>query len=73
MTDAEIDIVAAAIKKCTDDFESPVCFYVEPEARHRWEKEHPDGDWYETPEFRDELVSYKIIARAAIAALRGEP
>lgn len=68
MTDM-IERVAKAINACTDKFDAPVQFYVEDEARQRWLKDHPDDspdeagiDW--------KVESYKIIARAAIEAMR---
>lgn len=64
--------VALAIKACTDKFESPVCYYVEPEARYRARDASADPDydpWFDEPDREWELESYAIIARAAIAAM----
>jgi hypothetical protein len=68
--DDKIEVVARAIKECTDNFESPVSLYIKGEAEHRWQEENPDGDWDETAESRDELVDYKIIAKAVLEKLR---
>jgi hypothetical protein len=65
-----IDRIARAIEAETDKFDSPVHLYVEKEAKARWERANPEGDWYEQPESKDELESYRIIARAAIEAMR---
>lgn len=65
-----VERMAQALKDTTDTFHAPVRFYIEPEAQARWEKENPDGDWYEQPQSDDKLASYKIIARAVIEAMR---
>lgn len=72
MSESRIDIIARAIKEETDKFESPVRFYIQPEADGRWENENPNADWSDRPDF-DELESYRIIARAVDAALNKSP
>lgn len=61
-----VDIIAKAIKDETDNFNDPVCYYVQGEALDRWRQENPDN--YDFPEF-DELESYRIIARSVAAVL----
>lgn len=64
-----IERVAAAIEAVTDKFDAPVRMYVEDEARYRWSQQNPDADASEAGiDFAKE--SWKIIARAAIQAMR---
>jgi hypothetical protein len=63
------DVVAAAIRKAVASFSNPVHLYIEPEARTRWERNHPNEDWEGQPQSADELASYRIIARAVIESL----
>jgi hypothetical protein len=69
MDDSEIELIAKAIRDETDRFECPVRFYIEPEAKRRWESSNPDSDWFDRPDPPDDLESYRIIARAAADAL----
>lgn len=69
MTETMIDRVAKAIKAETDKFDMPVNFYIEPEAGARFERDNPGKDRFLDAEL-DDLESYRIIARAAIKAMR---
>lgn len=73
MTQIVIDIIAKAIKDATDEFSNPVDLYIKGEARHRWEKAHPEywepGSAEPPDEVDDDLEDYRIIARAVVAAL----
>ncbi len=70
ISDELVEAVARAIEVCTDEFESPVRYYVGREAMLRFEKENPEKDAYsDAPHVKDwDLESWKIIARAAIEA-----
>jgi hypothetical protein len=70
MSESMVERVAKALKDRLNQFSRPVRFYVEPEARSLWEAANPDGDWDEQPESRDDLVSYKLIARTMLEAMR---
>jgi hypothetical protein len=66
---SKIESIARVIKDTTDNFEDPVRFYIDGEAMYRWNRDNPNGDWFETAESKDELASYKIIARAVLQVL----
>ncbi|UXS24197.1 hypothetical protein [Agrobacterium tumefaciens] len=69
MAETMIDRVAKAIKAETDKFDMPVNLYIEPEAGARFERDNPGKDRFLDAEL-DELESYRLIARAAIEAVR---
>ncbi|XHE14082.1 hypothetical protein PCC82_04855 [Agrobacterium deltaense] len=69
MAEKMIDRIAKAIKAETDKFDMPVNFYIEPEAGARFERDNPGKDRFLDAEL-DELESYRIIARVAVAAMR---
>lgn len=77
-SDEEVEAVALAIKECTDKFESPVAYYIEPEAQFRWMNANPGRNFWDEASI-DDLESYRIIARAALEAAervrnhRGQP
>lgn len=68
MVETMIDRVAKAIKAETDKFDMPVNLYIEPEAGSRFERDNPGKDRIFDYGY-DDLESYRIIARAAIAAM----
>jgi hypothetical protein len=51
-------------------FRDPVESYVNEEAAVRWKRDNPDGDFYTDVDLSEdwELKSWKILARAALAA-----
>ncbi|WP_072389821.1 hypothetical protein [Hyphomicrobium sp. CS1GBMeth3] len=63
-----VDRVAIALRDAADKFQSPVEYYVQPEARLRWEEAHPGQDFYGDAAI-DDLESWRILARAAIEAM----
>jgi hypothetical protein len=68
MTEEQITMVAMAIKEAAASFQSPVRFYVEREAIHRFERDNPDKDAYiDKPGTDWELESWRILARAALS------
>lgn len=69
MTDTMIHRVVKAIKAETDKFDMPVKLYIEPEAGARFERDNPGKDRIFDSGY-DDLESYRIIARAAIQAMR---
>jgi hypothetical protein len=66
--DARLDVVARAIERCTNDFSARVFRLIEPEARLRWEREHPARK-DALPEANWNFESYRLIARAVLAEL----
>lgn len=70
MSEMMMERVALAIKAATDKFSSPVEFYVNREAWERHQAAHPDDEQEDHPEIDWQLESWKIIARAAITAMR---
>lgn len=69
MAETMIDRVAKAIKAEIDKFDMPVNLYIEPEAGARFERDNPGKDRIFDSGY-DDLESYRIIARAAVAAMR---
>ena len=71
MTDIA-EIMARAIRDEAKTFGSPVRLYVEDEARERWEKVNPDGEWYDgtRTEEQEYLASWAILSNAALTALQ---
>lgn len=59
--------VALALREEAAKFRDPVYYYVEGEYRHRLEQIGDDVDVYS--ENDEEIESWKILARAAIAAM----
>ena len=69
---SDVDTIAAAIRDCLDKFDHPCDIYVGEEALHRWQVANPGKDVFDAydehpPEWW-EMESYRIIARAVIAA-----
>lgn len=63
-----IDAIAEAIRAEIEKFHQPARHYIEGEASLRWASTTGMGEW-ECP--HDDLESYRIIARAALAAAAG--
>lgn len=71
VTDEMVEKAALSIRDEIERFSNPTHLYIEPEAKERWEKENPEGDYYGEAG-HDELESYRIIARAALSAALSE-
>lgn len=69
-TEDQITKVAVALRDEACKFRDPVYCYVEGEAARRYEAALPDGDaYFDKPGTDWDLESWKILARAAIAAM----
>ena len=68
MTDDDVTKAAIALRAEAEKFDRPVEAYVEGEALWRWEKANPSKE--EPSDIDFELESWKILARAALEAVK---
>lgn len=61
-----IERAAIAMREAAEGFRDPVAYYVESEAKRRWDAAHPDAPDDFTKDWA--LESWKILARATLSA-----
>lgn len=67
----KLEEIARAMQAAAKEFTDPVAFYVESEARRRYEEANPDKDGFiDCPGVDWDLESWKILVRAVMAAMR---
>lgn len=67
----KLDALAIALRDEAAKFNSPVRYYVEPQARILWDRANPGKDSFDDgPDIDWDLESWKILVRAVLVAAR---